>query len=221
MHIKNIHCMVEKLAECAKCEIEKGIESVDTKEMSEAVEMIKELCEAEYYARISKAMEESEEEEKEERRYYKGQMRNSRGQYMRGGRRGYIPMYSKMLPMMYEHDDEWERDMDMQDGRMYYTDMRMNQGSGTYSNGMRSTGSMGNTGGMQSRRVPKYGYSHEEYMDAKSKWDASNPENIKLRKQVLDDYLNELVEMGKETVADMTTEEKQIWKQKISKLINL
>lgn len=69
MHIKNIHCMVEKLAECAKCEVEKGIEQLNTEEMGEVTDMIKDLCEAEYYARIAKAMEKSEEEDEAEEKY--------------------------------------------------------------------------------------------------------------------------------------------------------
>ena len=60
MHIKNLHCMIEKFTECAKHEVECGIEKLDTKEMGEVADIIKDLCEAEYYAKISKAMDESE-----------------------------------------------------------------------------------------------------------------------------------------------------------------
>lgn len=70
MHIKNIHCMVEKLAECAKCEVEKGIEQLNTEEMGEVTDMIKDLCEAEYYARIAKCMEKSEEEDEAEEKHF-------------------------------------------------------------------------------------------------------------------------------------------------------
>lgn len=75
MHIKNIHCMVEKLAECAKCEVEKGIEQLNTEEMGEVTDMIKDLCEAEYYARIAKSMEKSEEEDEAEEKYIRKKMR--------------------------------------------------------------------------------------------------------------------------------------------------
>lgn len=70
MHIKNIHCMVEKLAECAKCEVEKGIEQLNTEEMGEVTDMIKDLCEAEYYARLAKCMEKSEEEDEAEEKHF-------------------------------------------------------------------------------------------------------------------------------------------------------
>ena len=70
MHIKRMHEMIEKLTKCAEMEFEKGIENIDTKEMGEVAEILKELSEAEYYAKISKAMDESEygEDYDEERR---------------------------------------------------------------------------------------------------------------------------------------------------------
>lgn len=83
--------MTEKLTKCAEMEFEKGIENVDTKEMGEVVDIIKDLCEAEYYAKISKAMDEAEYgEEYDEygpmedgRRGYRGQPRSkSSGRYM-------------------------------------------------------------------------------------------------------------------------------------------
>lgn len=63
MHIKNIHCIIEKLAETTKVELDKGIENVDTKEMGEIADIIKDFAEAEYYAKISKAMDEAEYED--------------------------------------------------------------------------------------------------------------------------------------------------------------
>lgn len=76
MHIKNIHCLIEKLSECAKCEVEKGIEQLNTEEMGEVTDMIKDLCEAEYYARIAKAMEESEKEDEAEEKYIRKMLKD-------------------------------------------------------------------------------------------------------------------------------------------------
>ena len=53
MHIERIHKMLECLAEKSLCEIEKGIENVNTEEMGEVIDMIKDLSEAEYYADIT------------------------------------------------------------------------------------------------------------------------------------------------------------------------
>ena len=47
MHVKRIHEMMEKLTKCAEMELEKGVENVDTKEMGEVVDIIKDLAEAE------------------------------------------------------------------------------------------------------------------------------------------------------------------------------
>ena len=112
MHIKNIHCMIEKLAESAKMEFEKGIENIDADEMSKVTDMIKDLAEAEYYAKISKAMDEAEYGRDydehgayDEPRYYRGQPRDSKGRYMR---RGY-----EMTPEMYhKYPAEHYRDID-------------------------------------------------------------------------------------------------------------
>ena len=182
MHIKHIHDMVEKLSECAKCEMDKGIEQIDTKEMGEVSEIIKELCEAEYYAKISKAMDEAEYGEDydymgaydEERKGYRGQPRSQSGRFMsrgdgrrsnrgRGGRRGYEePMYFTMTPEMYrEHYPEWYRDMDREEmGRMYYSGGSSGSSSmGSGSSGMSGGSQSGGQSGGGSSRGYEEGYS--------------------------------------------------------------
>lgn len=185
MHIKNIHCMIEKMAEYCKCDIEKGYENLDVNVVGDAVDMLKDLCEAEYYARIAKSMEKSEEDEKKEneyflkmlkeeygeeegeKRFYSGQPRSrTSGRFMRRGdgrRRGYEePPYYHMNPEMYkEHDPEYWRDMDRASGKMYYTDGG-NSGGQSGNSGMSVGNSGGNSGG-SSR-----GYS-EGYSDGQTK----------------------------------------------------
>lgn len=147
MHIKRIHEMEEKLTEIALCEINKGIEFVNTAEMGAVIDMIKDLACAEKEAREAKEMEKEEEEEKKENEYFlkmlkeeygdeEGEKRfydnyrykssgrfapKGKGSYM--PRRGYEePPYYHMTPeMMREHDPEWYRDMDRASGKMYYT----------------------------------------------------------------------------------------------------
>lgn len=145
MHIKNIHCMIEKMAEYCKCDIEKGYENLDVNVVGDAVDMLKDLCEAEYYARIAKSMEKSEEDEKKEneyflkmlkeeygdeegeKRFYSGQPRSrTSGRFMRRGdgrRRGYEePMYHMPLDMYHDYSPEELRDIDREKyGRLYYT----------------------------------------------------------------------------------------------------
>lgn len=48
MHIERMHKMQECLTEKAVNELEKGVENVDTSEMGQVVDMIKDLAEAEY-----------------------------------------------------------------------------------------------------------------------------------------------------------------------------
>ncbi len=184
MHIKNIHCMVEKLAECAKCEVEKGIEQLNTEEMGAVTDMLKDLCEAEYYAREAKEMEKEEEDEKKEneyflkmlkeeygeeegeKRFYSGQPRSrTSGRFMRRGdgrRRGYEePPYYHMNPEMYkEHDPEWYRDMDRASGKMYYTPTSGGNSGGQSGSSM-SVGNMGGNAGGSTRGYEEYqrGYS--------------------------------------------------------------
>lgn len=69
MHVKRIHEMVEKLTEAALCELNKGIECVDTEEFGEVIDAIKDLCAAEKDALISKEMKEYKEEEEAEEKY--------------------------------------------------------------------------------------------------------------------------------------------------------
>ena len=181
MHIKHIHETMEKLSKYACDEACKSVEEIDTKELGEVVDMISDLAEAEYHARISKAMEESEKEDEEEvkrimkemkeqygeeegeRRFYDNYRYKRTGRFApkgRGsyvGRRGYEePPYYRMSPEMYkEHDPEWYRDMDRLDGRMYYS------GGSTGGNmgGSRSGGNMGGNSGNMSGGSSSRGYS--------------------------------------------------------------
>ena len=78
MHIERMHKMIECLTEKALCEFDKGIENIDTCEMGQVVDMIKDLNEAEYKAVIVKSMKEADEEEKE---YDKELLRTLKAEY--------------------------------------------------------------------------------------------------------------------------------------------
>ena len=60
MHIKNIHEMLEKLACCSREELDRGLDQLDADEFGKVTDMIKDLSEAEYYCKISKAMDTAE-----------------------------------------------------------------------------------------------------------------------------------------------------------------
>jgi len=61
MHIERMHKMIEYLSEKAWSEMEKGLECVNTAEMGQVVDMIKDLNDAEYKAVITKAMQKDRE----------------------------------------------------------------------------------------------------------------------------------------------------------------
>lgn len=219
MDIKRMHDMIETLTECAKHEFDKGIENIDAEEMGKVTDMIKDLAEAEYYRKISVAMDEAEYGEdydyrgaydEHSRKGYRGQMRDSRGRYM-SRRKGYDEPPYMMTPHMYkEHDPEWYRDMDKEHGRMYYTEMPMNNKSemtmNGHGNGMMNSG--------RDYREGKSGQSRKSYMETK---EMGKDKNEKMKE--LEKYMKELSEDLTELITDMSPEEKTMMKNKMQVLM--
>lgn len=233
MHIKNIRCIEEKLAEAIKCEFDKGIENVNTSEMGKATDMLKDAAEAEYYARIAKAMEDAEKEDEESQKYILKQLKEQYGEddgrryydnyrYMRTGRfapkgrgtymprRGYeTPIEYHMTPEMYrEHDPEYYRDMDRDMGRMYYTD----------------TGMRGNTGnssrtGMRDGREGRSGASRRSYIETKEMHPDNSQESKQMKMKELEKYMGELSGDITEMIAGASNEEKTMLKAKLQTLM--
>lgn len=233
MHIKHIRCIEEKLAEAIKCEFEKGIDKVNTTEMVKATDMLKDAAEAEYYARIAKAMEEAEKEDEESQKYMLKQLKEEYGEddgrryydnyrYMRTGRfapkgrgtymprRGYeTPIEYHMTPEMYrEHDPEYYRDVDRDMGRMYYTDT-----------GMR--GNMGNSSrtGMRDGREGRSGMSRRSYMQTKEMHPDNSQESKQAKMKELEKYMGELSGDITEMIAGASNEEKTMLKAKLQTLM--
>lgn len=234
MHIKNIHCIIEKLAETTKVELDKGIENVDTKEMGEVADIIKDLAEAEYYAKISKAMDEAEYGEdydymgaydERERKGYRGRRRDSKGRFMSNrGRRGYeSPM------MMY--DEEWEemertRDIDRPYGRMGYSSSGSNSGStsgsstGANSTSNSNMGYSESNGGQYSSRMQRdsregrSGERRRGYIEAKE-----NGMDKQHKMKELEDYMKELSTDVTEMIEGASPEEKSMLKNKMQVLM--
>lgn len=233
MHIKHIRCIEEKLAEAIKCEFEKGIDKVNTTEMGKATDMLKDAAEAEYYARIAKAMEEAEKEDEESQKYMLKQLKEEYGEddgrryydnyrYMRTGRfapkghgtymprRGYeTPIEYHMTPEMYrEHDPEYYRDMDRDMGRMYYTET-----------GMR--GNMGNSSrtGMRDGREGRSGASRRSYIETKEMHPDNSQESKQMKMKELEKYMGELSGDITEMIAGASNEEKTMLKAKLQTLM--
>lgn len=89
MHIKRIHEMEEKLTEIALCEINKGIECVNTAEMGAVIDMIKDLACAEKEAREAKEMQKEDEEDEAEEKYMLKMLKEEHGMSEEDGKRFY------------------------------------------------------------------------------------------------------------------------------------
>ena len=214
---KPIKKMCEKLMDSVNHELDKGVENVDAKELGEVIDMIKDLYEAKkemyeacYYKQIMEAMEEHDFEDEEEimdegRRGYRGQPRDSRGRYMR---RGYDEMM--YMPEMY-------RDMDLMDGKMYYTSQGSQGGS---SMGSSSGNSMGyNDGMMRDMREGRSGQSRRSYMETKEMHKGNTQQDKDMKLKELDKYMNELSSDISEMIHDSSNEEKTMLKQKLNGLV--
>lgn len=209
MHIERIHKMVECLTEKTLSEFDKGIENVNVEEMSEAVDMIKDLCEAEYRAVIVKSMKKADEEEEEcnkellrslkaeygeesGRRFY-DHYRYANGRFAPKGhgtyRRGYEePPYMHMYP-----EAEHMRDMDRDYGKMYYTEP-MNESS--------------------------YDRAKRNYTETKEMHKANTPEDKEHKMKALDGYIKELGGDITQLIGDMTAEERNLMRTKLSTLVS-
>ena len=214
MHIKRMHEMQECLTEKALSELEKGTDHVDTCEMGQVVDMIKDLAEAEYRATITKAMEEAKEEEeeydkillrelKEEygedtgRRFY-DHYRYADGRFAPKGhgtyRRGYEePPYWHMTPERY-HDMEYDRDMDRGNGRMYYTEPTH----------------------MESR----YESAKRAYTESKELHKGNEPQDKEAKMRELEKYMKEMSDDLLNLMKGMSQEEMNMAKSKLSVLVS-
>jgi hypothetical protein len=206
MDIKRMHCMIEKLAECAEKQFDNGIESVDTAEMGQVTDMLKDLAEAMYYRTLTKAMDDSDPEEIMEmferygdggRRYY-DHYRYADGRFAPKGRgtyrRGYDePPYYHMTPEMYRNMENY-RDMDRRDGRMYYTEPTMNSGVHTES---------------------RYDMAKRNYTESKELHRGNTPEDKEQKMKELEKYLREIGSDIAELISDASTEEKNLLKNRM------
>lgn len=231
MHVKRLHEMLESLTECAESAIKNDQTHVGKYPISEVIDMIKDLSEAEYHCKITNAMDEEKEEEKKEdeyalrrlkeeygeddgRRYY-DEWRYANGRFApkgRGTRKGYTPSYHYLISPKsdYMSPYEYDRDMDRHDGRMYYTPE------------VHSSSKPGNvTVDEHDRKMyGRSGMSRKHYMDTKHTHADNTPESKQMRLKELENYLNELdVDMA-EMITDANNEEKTMLRHKLQNISN-
>lgn len=247
---KDLKAMCETMQTALKEQFAKGLKNVNTHEMYEAVDIFKDLTEAKknvveacYKSYILEAMEKSEAEgededgENEEKRFYRGRSATT-GRYVsrgRGGRRGYDERmgYGEQPPYMdflERYPREYYRNMDMNGGKMYYSDgSGTNNGStGGNSDSTRSynegynrgyeDGTRNGSGNRYESRVERSrrGYHEAQAMNSKESQDGKDKRLSELNK-----YMDELAEDMKAMIKDMSNEERTMLKTKITKLGNL
>lgn len=244
-----MHKLAEKMAECLKAKVEgKGIDNIEGAELVELgmwVDIIKDIAEYDKAMREIEEMDEEGEDDDEGRKYYRGQPRSkTTGRFMRRGdgrrsnrgRRGYEePMYFMTPEMYHEYDAEELRDMDREQGRMYYS------GGGSGSSGSQggqrgaTGGSMGaNSGGSQGSgrsyyngdgsgqrdyREGRSGQSRRNYMETKEMHSGNTPMEKQAKMKELENYTKELSEDVTEMISGATPEEKQMLKTKLQTLV--
>lgn len=219
MHIERMHKMIECITEKALYELEKGTENVDTCEMGQVVDMIKDLNEAEYKAVIVKAMKKADEEKeeydkmllrelKEEygedagRRFY-DHYRYADGRFAPKGhgtyRKGYEePPYWHMTPEMY-------RDMDRDSrGRMHYTETNMNDG-GTSNSRMSEN---------------NYDRAKRNYTETKEMHRENTPQDKEAKMRELEKYLKELSADIADLMSGASQEEMNMAKSRLTTLVS-
>ena len=204
--------MQECLTEKAVSEFEKGIENVDTSEMGEVVDMIKDLAEAEYRSIISKAMKKADEEEEEHgkellkalkaeygeedgRRYYDDYRYMRTGRYAPKGKGSYVGRRGYEEPPYYHSYPE--RDMDREYGRMYYTEPTTTHAS--------------ESGYDRAKRM---------YTETKEMHKANTPDDKEHKMKALDGYIKELGGDITQLIGDMTAEERNLMRTKLSTLVS-
>ena len=183
------------------------IESVDAKELGEAIDMIKDLAEAEYYCTIVKSMEESDKEPK----FYP------------------YPMYNYNE----SNGSRYYRDMDRDMGRMYYDDFMMPMhytrggNSSSMGNGSRNyqDGNRQSQGESRNYMEREYPIQIRDYREGRSPMSRRNyMENKEMHKdkavqmQELEKYMQELGHDITEMIEGASPEEKQILQKKLTAL---
>jgi len=240
---KTIETMYDSMENAIKHQIDGGLDKVNTHELYEAIDILKDLSEiklncvkAMYKTQIMEAMEESEYgedyDENGEIRYYRGQPRSkTSGRFMsRGdGRRNY-----RMTPEMYHsYEPEYYRDLDRETmRRMYSTTSTGTSGtsrnySDGYTDGMNEGEKRGYNNGMSEGETRGYerGFSEGSrnrggrYDRARRNYEENkqgkNGQSDEKDMRNLETMLNEFEKELSEMLPKMSQQEKNLAKNKV------
>ena len=212
MHIERMHKMIECLTEKALAELENGTEHIDTCEFGEVTDMIKDLTEAEYRAVIVKSMKKADEEEEEYnkellrtlkaeygdeggRRYYDEYRYKTTGRYAPKGKGSYVGRRGYEEPPYYHMYPD--RDIDREYGRMYYTEP--------------TTTHTAESGYDRAKRM---------YTETKEMHKGNTAEDKEQKMKSLDSYMKELSTDITSMIGDMSQEERNLLRTKLSTLVS-
>lgn len=205
-----MHKWAKQIMECVKAKVEAiGLDSFEGQKLDDLkdfTEIAKNIACFDKDYRIVEAMEKSEDnedimrmleqyEDYPDRRYY-DHYRYADGRFApkgRGTRRGYDE------PPYYHMDPEWDRDMDRHDGKMHYTDTGMNRPEMKESN---------------------YDRAKRHYTETKDMHKADTPEDKQKKMESLDSYMKEITGDVTKLMHDMTAEEKNLLRNKLSTLVS-
>lgn len=204
-----MHKWAKQIMECVKAKVDgigiDNFEGQNLDDLKDFTEIAKNIACFDKDYRIVEAMEKSEDnedimrmleqyEDYPDRRYY-DEYRYANGRFApkgRGTRRGYEePPYYHMYP---------DRDMDREYGRMYYTEP-------TTGSNMRMTES-------------SYDRAKRNYTETKEMHKGNTQEDKEHKMKSLDSYAKELTSDITGMVADMTAEEKNLLRNKLSNLVS-
>lgn len=229
MH-EELHAELEELKEikktlmtAVKSEIAKGVEHVDTKDLSEAMDMIKDCAETSancwmacYYESIVKAMEESGEDD----RYGYNPNRSSRtGRYMSGRRMGYIGDPHQMMQDMPYIEDYLDDPMRIRSDMMGYP-----QGGSNGSRGGSGRGSYGNSNmniGYSPEGDDRYGRSYRKWKDARRYYtETKSPEGAEMMHSAANEHIADTLVTLRDMWGGADTDLKKQMKADLTKLVS-
>ena len=209
-----MHIFAKQIMECVKTKVEAmGIDNIEGQHLEELekwTEIAKNIVCYDKDYNIVEAMKEAENEDNmraiemyedyPERRYYDNYRYKTSGRFAPKGkgsymsRRGYDePPYYHMNPDMYrEHTPEYYRDMDRENGRLYFSEPIT----------------------MESR----YDKAKRGYEESKMTHKENTPEHKQAKMKDLEMYLKELSEDVTQLLADATPEERSMVKNKMQVL---
>ena len=181
----------EALIGCIQAQVGQGLKEVDTKELGEAIDMLKDMEEAMYYCSIVKAMEESKEEEKYKEKFF-----------------SMNPQYNRMM-----YSGEGKDNMPHNDkNRMYYDGGGNSSNSGGSGN-FHDWEHYPYPAEIRDYREGKSPITRRTYLESKE----MHHEKSK-QMQELEKYAKELTEDILEMVNGASPEERQILSQKLTAL---